>query len=469
MREMNHAIRRVFLAAAVAVLLCQEASPADPPATKPNVLFLLADDLGWKDLGCYGSTLCETPHLDRLCAEGAKFTQAYSAGSNCAPTRASIMTGKSPSRAGVWDNGYRYPVADCSLAEAMAEAGYQTFLVGKWNGGPDDVAAEGFSIALVTEGSSGKAPPERLKSSKAQDVADAAADALRKDRDPNRPFFLYVAFHEPRTMHAPPDVLERFRKKVAAMPPIPPDRRLRPFPRSENNPALTVQDNPRFAATVFGLDAAVGRLLTALEELELADNTIVVFFSDNGGMAQRGHAPNILPSTSVLPLAGCKAWLYEGGIRVPLIVRWPGAVKAGTACDVPVISTDFYPTFLSAAGAPPKPLQHVDGCDLVPLLRDGRAPAREALYWHFLGTSAGPKGADGIPYYFIPPHAAVRHGNLKLLYWLSDQAVSLYDLEQDVGETRDLSRDRPADRDRLQAMLDAWMRSLPLNKIPRKK
>lgn len=434
------------------------AQAADAPG-RPNVVFILADDLGWADLGCYGATFYESPNIDRLASEGVRFTQAYTAGAVCSPTRGSIMTGKVPVRTGVTDyipglrlNGTRLTtqptrrelaLEETTIAEALATQGYQTFYSGKWHLGGKDFGPHEQGFEVVVEdgslGATGKDPT----------VGDRLTDSAVKflgERDAARPFFMFLGYHEPHTPIVPhPEHIAHFTAKAAKLPKA--DVVSQP---EHHGQSRLVQDDPAYACEIKVLDEGVRRINEKLAALELVENTIVIFFSDNGGLCTKA-APG---PTSNLPLRSGKGWLYEGGIRVPLIVRAPpglvksGAVKPGTVCDVPVISTDFFPTLLELAGAPAMPQQHLDGRSFVPLLR-GESLSERALYWHY-------------PHYHgstWAPGSAMREGNWKLIEFYEDGARELYDLHDDLGERNNLATSRKDIADRMHAELSAWRKA----------
>lgn len=437
---------------------------ATPP---PNILFLLADDLGWADLGCYGSTFHETPHLDRLAREGVRFTTFYTAGSICSPTRSSLMTGKYPVRTGItdWIPGMKLPPntrfapaptqrvldpKEFTVGRAFKEAGYQTFYVGKWHLGPtaDGLAIYGFDHHMEA-GSEEEEPAGKAKRNSDNKLSERrestrrfteAAIKYMEGRDTTKPFFLILSYHDVHTPIQPAaGTFEHFRDKQTALPAAPP-------PIAEHD-ALTRprQDDAAYASTVANLDTSLARLRQRLKELGLAENTIVVFASDNGGLStQRRPGP-----TSNAPLRAGKGWLYEGGIRAPLIVHLPHASNAGTTCDVPVISTDIYPTLLELAGLPPRPNQHVDGVSVAALVKGGKAPERPTLYWHY-------------PHYHgstWKPGAAIRDGDWKAIEFYDPQAVEVYNLRDDPYETRDLAPANPAKAKELLTKLHAWQKS----------
>jgi len=432
----------------VVILVVHCAAVAE--AKRPNVVFLLADDLGWTDLGCYGGKFYESPHIDRLAGSGVRFTQAYTAGAVCSPTRGSIMTGKCPVRTGVTDyipglslkgtklitqpTRRELALDERTVAEALASHGYQTFYSGKWHLGGEGYGPQQQGFEVVVEdaslGNSGKDPlvGDRL--------TDSALNFL-DERDAARPFFMYLGYHEPHTpIFDHPKHIEHFRNKAAALP----KAETTSIPERQGQ-SMLVHDSPGYGCEVAVLDDAVRRLTEKLQELRLDDQTVFIFFSDNGGLCTKADPG----PTSNLPLRSGKGWLYEGGIRVPLIVRAPGLTQAGTVCDVPVLSTDFFPTLLELAGAPLEPDRHVDGRSLLPLLR-GEAPVERTLYWHY-------------PHYHgstWAPGSAVRDGDWKLIEFLDEQATELYDLRRDLGERTNLADSHPEVVGRLRAKLNVW-------------
>jgi arylsulfatase A-like enzyme len=491
---------------------------------RPNIVFFLVDDLGWRDVGCYGSSFYETPHVDRLASEGVRFTQAYSACHVCSPTRASILTGKYPARLHLtdWLPGRRefpfqklknaeihqhLPYAETTLAEALKARGYRTAIFGKWHLGEDPSGPlnHGFDVQVPKWNKgwprSGYHAPFRLSGlddAKGDYLTDRLTDEALKyiEQNKDRPFFLYLshfAVHDPIQGRA--DLVEKYREKLAKMkrPKAPafvlegnPDAP-KPLSREQRDalarqpshegyrvlPRHTVkikqhQDNIQFAAMVEAMDESLGRVLAKLKALSLEENTIVIFFSDNGGMsaANFGNPKRVVPaskldlaySTSNLPLRGAKGWLYEGGIRVPMIVKWPGHGKKGAVCTEPVISTDFYPAILEMAGLRALPAQHTDGVSFVPALK-GEPLKRRAIYWHF-------------PHYsnhgMQSPGGAVRLGDYKLLEYFENDTVQLFNLKDDPGEQSDLARAQPKQAGELLAMLRAWRKDVSARMMPTK-
>lgn len=420
-------------------------------ADKPNILFILADDLGWRDLGCYGSPFNETPHLDKLASQGMRFTQAYTAGAVCSPTRGSLMTGKVPVRTGVTDyipglpstgrklvtqaTNKQLALEEVTVAEALQSGGYQTFYAGKWHLGnagfePQD---QGFEV-VVSDAQLGN----HGKDWQAGQRLTESATKFLDERDAARPFFMFLGYHEPHTpILEYPDHIEKFRQKSQQQVTAAVHSR-----QEREGQTRIIQDDPAYASEVAGLDSFVGKVMQKLDRSGLSENTIVIFFSDNGGLSTKAD----IGPTSNEPLRAGKGWLYEGGIRVPMIVRAPGITKAGTTSDVLVASTDFYPTLLALAGLPARPEQHRDGVDVSALLRGSAAPVHDRFFWHY-------------PHYHgstWAPGGALREGDWKLIEFFEEGTAELYNLQSNLSETQNLAASEPA---RLKAMRDklaAW-------------
>lgn len=425
---------------------------ASASGERPNFVFFLVDDLGWADIGVNGSRFYETPNIDALAAGGVRFTQAYAAGSVCSPTRASIMTGRHPVRVNITDwlpgndvarrqvrkylhveDAEELALSEVTLAEVLREAGYETFFAGKWHLGGEghlptdqgfDFNVGGFHVGSPPGGYYAPWKNPYLEARRdgeylTERLTEESEGFLRGRRGGN-PFLLYLSYYN---VHTPIQAYEKsvahFREKVAGM-------GEKPEPRVEHEGVSRVrQDNAEYASMVSAVDDSVGRLLGVLRELGLEENTVVIFFSDNGGLCTLAREG----PTSNLPLRAGKGWLYEGGIREPMIMRVPWLERGTGVCDVPVVSMDFFPTILELAGLALRPELHRDGESLVGLLRgEGRAVDRE-LVWHY-------------PHYHgstWAPGAAIREGRWKLLELYEYEAVELYDLEGDPGELHDLS------------------------------
>ncbi len=455
----------VFTFALVLTAIFASADAADSPAKRPNIVFLFADDLGWTGLHCFGSDFYETPNLDRFAQTGMKFTNAYSACTVCSPTRASVMTGMYPARLHLTDfiAGQHRPYAKLripdwtkgldhayvTIAEALRDAGYTTAQVGKWHLNHAGRKAKeygptphGFDVEVGkppgTKGYQLQAGSNPAGESKSEYLTDYLTDKAVEfiDNTKDKPFFLYFAYNVPHTpIQGREDLVKAFAKKVR------PD---------------AIHNNPRYAAMVASLDQSVGRVLERLERHGIADNTLVVFTSDNGGLTQRFGKHDGF--TENLPLRRGKGSAYEGGVRVPAIVRWPGVTQAGSVCDEPIMTIDYYPTFLEAAAIPGNAAHNatVDGRSITPLLRDASATLGRDLYWHYPHYHAGgdgESGADG-------PYSAIRSGNLRLIEFHEDDRIELYDLAKDLGEQHNLASAMPAVANRLRGKLHTWRKNI---------
>ena len=419
-------------------------------AGKVNFVFILIDDMGWTDVGVYGSQFHDTPRIDGLAAQGMRFTAAYAAAPVCSPTRVSILSGQYPARVGVTDfitghwrpfakltvpiNRHQYlPLEVETLAEALKPVGYATATFGKWHlGGPaHHPDKQGFDRMVVADGGRhfGNRTTPNINLGQDEYLAEAITEQAEQFIEANRdqPFFLYLSHY---AVHIP---LEARRALVEKY-------RRRPKPASGVN-------NPTYAAMVEHVDHSVGRILDKLDALDLTERTMVVFFSDNGGLRQNFKKIGPIVSSNA-PLRDEKGTLYEGGIREPLIVRWPGVVKPGSVCDTPVTSVDFYPTFLQAAGIDGPPGQALDGESLLPLLRQSGELARDAIYWHYPH------------YHHSTPASAIREGDWKLIEFFEEPGVELYNLAEDVGEHHNLVGKMPDRARRLQGKLAAWRTSV---------
>ena len=427
---------------------------------KTNVVFFLIDDLGWKDLGCYGSTYYKTPNIDRLAAEGMRFTDGYAACNVCSPTRAAIMTGKYPARllltqwlpSGRWSRTKhkmregRYisnlPLEEFTIAEAMREAGYRTAFMGKWHLGTETYyypEHQGFDINVAgrdygAPGSyfypfkgSWKIPTTGktlhkdtpLSGKKGDYLVDRLAEEGEKfiRANADKPFFLMMSHY---AVHTP---LQAKKKKIARYEKVAKGKR---------------QGKPTYAAMVESVDDSVGRITHVLRELKIDDRTIVIFTSDNGGNAG---------ATNHAPLRANKGSNFEGGIRVPFIIKWPGKTKPGSVSNEPVICTDFYPTILAATGQKQQPHQHVDGVNLEPILSGEGKLNRKAIYWHYPHYNRHPSAF---------PSGVIRAGDWKLIEAFETGELSLYNLADDIGETKDLAKENPAKVAELHNMLRRW-------------
>lgn len=468
---MRHSL---ILTALLVLAVAPSPASAKPPAARPNFVFILVDDLGYMDIGANNpNTFYETPHVDQLAREGVRFSNGYAANPVCSPTRFSIMTGKYPTRVDATNffsgrRGGRFqpaplhnrmPLSETTIAEALREAGYRTAFFGKWHLGPTEEfwpEHQGFDVNIaghvrgaprsyfspysnprLDDGPQGEHLTKRLTNEVLRQIGEFKDDA----------FLCYLAFYTVHTpLQAPKDLVEKYRKKAEALagkPEFADEEQV--WPGSKPRKVRILQKHATYAAMIESMDTSVGRIIDRLKELDLYDNTVICFMSDNGGLSTSEGLP-----TSNLPLRGGKGWLYEGGIREPFIIRAPGVAAANSVCDTPVISNDFYPTMLELAGIPLKPHQHLDGQSLVPLLKGNRQIARDALFWHYPHYS----NQGGIP------GGAIRVGDYKLIERFEDGRLHLYNLIDDIGERNDLAAEMP---DRVASMRDrlhAWYKDV---------
>jgi len=418
----------------ITVVLSFAAAPASAaqPSGRPNVIFILADDLGINDLGCYGRREHPTPHLDHLAAQGLRFTCAYCAQPICSPSRAAILTGKSPARLhlttylpGRSDAAtqkllhppmrQQLPLAETTLAERLTAAGYATACIGKWHLGGRGFEPPQHGFDVYFPGQANTKPTDTEGGKGEYELTTAAERFISDNRE--RPFFLYLCHNSPHVpLAAQPGLLEKHRRAF----------------------------NPIYAAMIETLDASVGRLLAKLDELKLTDRTLVVFTSDNGGLhvLESPHTP----ATHNTPFRAGKGFLYEGGLRIPLFVRLPGRIKPGV-CETPVINTDWTPTILELAGI--QTIDPFDGVSLVPELT-GSPRAERTLYWHFPHyTNQGSR-----------PAGAIREGRYKLIEHYESGRMELYDLSHDASELHDRSLDEPDRARDLREKLAAWRQAV---------
>ena len=462
----------VFIAALICVAIGLHSSKIVAGQDRPNIVFILADDLGWRDLSNEGSTFYESPHIDRIANEGMKFSRGYATCQVCSPSRASLMTGKYPARLDITDwigagegeqwkrntkllpatYEHNLPHADITMAEAFRAAGYRTFFAGKWHLGgegslPTDHGFE-FNVGGHHRGSppGGYFSPYSNPQMKSGPLGELLPLRLGRETvkfietHKDEPFFAYLAFY---SVHGPIQSTEalwkKYRKKAVRQG-LPASR----FIIDRTSPVRQVQDNPLYAGMIESMDNAVGMILETLDRLNLSENTVIVFTSDNGGVsAGDGKA------TSNLPLRGGKGRQWEGGIREPYYIKWPGVVTAGSSCNTPVTGTDFYPTLLEIAGLPLRPDQHVDGVSLVPLLK-GQEISDRALFWHY--PHYGNQGGE--------PSSIITHGNWKLIHYYEDGRKELYNIDQDISEQEDVASKFPTVVEKLAQDLSSWLREV---------
>ena len=457
-----HGIAVLILIAGPGILALDAGEQAQSAEKKsvPNIVFILADDLGWTDLACYGSKYYETPEIDRMAAQGMKFTNGYTCGPNCQPTRACLMSGQYGPRTGIYtvgstarfdtrsrplvpvENVENLALEKITVAEALKKAGYATGLFGKWHLGNGEYHPlhQGFDEAITSMGvhfNFKTQPPVMVDPHVylADFLTDRAVDFM--ERHKGGPFFLclhHFAVHSP--YQAKEDKIAPFKAK----------------------PGVDGHHSPVYAAMIASVDESVGRVLKKLDELKLSENTLVIYTSDNGGVG--GYKEAGIPSaggiTNNAPLRGGKGMLYDGGVRVPYIFRWPGHIQPGTVCDEPINSVDLYPTLLEVAGAAPEPNYPLDGVSYLGLLTGRQQKLqRDALYWHFPGyLGAGPGE------WRTTPAGAIRVGDYKLLEFFETGKLELYNLKDDIGEKHDLAAEKPALVKQLHDQLVAWREAI---------
>lgn len=506
--------QKLFVSTAAVVFVSAGMIQCRQKEEKPmNVVFFLVDDLGWMDTGCYGSSFYDTPNIDNFATEGLRFTSAYSPCHVCSPSRASILTGKYPATLNLTDwlpgrldfpfhklrnvqINQHLPYGVTTIPGVLQANGYRTAIFGKWHLGEDSASTSrhGFDLHIPdwNKGwpNKGYFSPYELKGLEGGPDGEYLTDRLTSEAlkylEENRehPFFLYLshfAVHDP--IEGRPDLVEKYREKLKQTPlALSPSFILEENPDAIERSDLTlqedahkgyrvfqdqtvkikqIQDNVEFAAMVESMDESFGRVLKKLEDLGLEDRTIVIFYSDNGGMsAANFYYPDHQFSedrldkefsTSNLPLRGGKGWLYEGGIRVPLIIKWPGKGLQGAVCDVPVTGPDFLPTILEMLGIKAQPDADTDGVSLTPLLKGESDINREAIFWHF-------------PHYsnhgMQSPGGAVRFGDYKLLEYYENNTLQLFNLRDDIAEQNDLSEAEPEKVKDLQEKLHHWRKSV---------
>jgi len=448
-----------------AMLLAACPALAADNAQRPNIVFILADDLGYTDVACFGSKYYETPNIDRLAKDGVKYTNGYTCGPNCQPTRAALMTGQYGPRTGIYTVGgtdrfdtssrpliptpnvTELDVNKTTIAESLKKAGYATAMFGKWHlgeKGDHHPSKQGFDEAIVSAGQHFD-----FKTNPAVDVppgtyladflTDKAVDFI--DRNRAKPFFLYLPHFGVHSPHqAKKDIIARFKDKAPA----------------------GGHKSPVYAAMIASVDESVGRVVAKIDELGLSKNTLIIFSSDNGGVGGYADAGVVKGEenkgiTDNSPLRGGKGMLYEGGVRVPWIARWTGVIQPGSVSMQPVISVDLHPTLLELSGAPKPDNQPLDGVSLVASLKSsGQTPLpREDLFWHFPGYLGIAQNS-----WRTTPASAIRHGDYKLLEFFEDGKIELYDVVKDVGQEHDLAKEKPDVTKDLYDRLVAWRKSV---------
>jgi arylsulfatase A-like enzyme len=450
---MNRITRRDWLkqsSLAAGGFVCTNIAGAQPNP-KPNIVFIFIDDMGWRDVGFMGSCFYETPNIDTLAGQGMIFTNAYANAPNCAPSRACIMSGQYAPRHGMYTvassergesknrkliptpNRTKLPVDTVTLADCLQQNGYATGHFGKWHLGDDpehNPLARGFDVYKGRAEVGFKAYHFARKDFRDEPEPEYLTDRLTDEaclfmeQNKEKPFFVNLWHH---AVHVPVQAKKKMIEKY-----------------KDKEPCGGHWD-AEYAAMVESVDQSVGTVMQKLDDLGLAENTLLLFFSDNGGYG---------PLTSMEPLRGAKGMLYEGGIREPMVIRWPRKVTAGTKCDTPVIGIDFFPTFLECSGISKPENTILDGESLVPLLTQSGAWNREALYWHFPVYLEAYK--KGVGPWRTTPGAAIRKGDFKLIEFFEDETLELYNLKEDIGERHDLAAQMPETVRELHSQMKQW-------------
>lgn len=468
---MNILFKIMLLAVLVRACTTEKQQPE-----KPNVLFILADDLGVNDLGATGSSYYETPHLDRLAAKSMVFTQGYAGSRVCSPSRATIMTGKFTARHGITDwigaksgtewrelnrhdkllpAAYRHHLSpdEVTLAASLKAHGYRTFFAGKWHLGDEGHLPEDHGFDLNKGGWDKGSPAggyfSPFKNLKLSDGSDGEQLSMRLAEETVQfmreqqagPFFAFLSFY---AVHSPIQTTQeqwgKFQRKASEQ-----GIAETGFQMERKLPIRQRQDNPVYAGLLESMDEAIGRVLDELQRLGLSDNTIVIFTSDNGGVAS-GDAY----ATANLPYRGGKGYQWEGGLRVPCFISLPGQKLGSQQSDYPMTGADFYPTILDLAGIPLLDAQHIDGLSLKPILTNGAPLPERPLYWHY--PHYGNQGGD--------PSSVIRQGKWKLTYYYEGERAELYNLQQDPFEQHNLAEEEPGTAQALSAKLMQWLAGL---------
>lgn len=474
--------KKLLFAGLVGVGLGNTSCDVKPPQSKPNVLFFLVDDMGWMDAGFQGSEFYETPNIDKLAQQGVIFSNAYASHPRCVPSRYSLLTGRYPARAQMpgpgegklrpGDEG-KLRSDEITLADAMKKGGYSTFFAGKWHLAtagtlPQDV---GFDINIAgghagspisyfypyNEGKqAGKKSPIRgLENGKKGEyltdrITDETVNYLMEHHksSPDQPFFAYVshyAIHEP--LEAKEKYINKFKDKLKSMTYKGPE-----FIEEGTGTTKMHQNDPVYAAMIYSMDESLGRITETLRKQGQLDNTIIIFFSDNGGLSNRGFRPRKV-ATSNFPLRAGKGHLLEGGVREPMIVKWPGVTAKGDTCDAVIMGTDFFPTILDMVGLSLEPEAHLDGRSFKWALENGENPYPDrAIFWHSPIARPHATGDENC--------SAVRKGDYKLIEWYDKDKTALYNLRDDIGENKDISKKEPQKTQELLKLVREWRKSV---------
>jgi arylsulfatase A-like enzyme len=448
----------------------QRASKAVASAKKPNILFILVDDFGWRDIAGTGSNFYETPNMDKLIAQGTTFTQAYASYPRCVPSRYSIMTGSYPARTATAgkDEGLRIAAPNVSIGQAMKNSGYHTFYIGKWHlGHADDIPSKkGFDQSIAAGGAgatashfapynmdkTGKEPKKEAPITDLDDapegecledrLSDETIKLLKQNANKSEPFFGILAQYAVHTpIQGKKEYIEYFKEKLRKNP-----QAGAAYEKESAGENKLKQDNVTYAALIKAVDDGVGKIMKTLDELGIADNTIIVLTSDHGGLSSRGNQREV--ATTNRPLRAGKGHLYEGGIRVPLIVKWTGVAKAGVKNDAPILGTDHLATMVEIGGGTVPQGQVNDGKSYASILRGGKFDPNRPLYWH--NWAPRPTSTGDIF------SSAIRVGDYKLVDLFTNKKQELYHLKNDIGESKDISAENPEMTKKLYAQLQKW-------------
>jgi arylsulfatase A len=456
---------RQLVCALFSLLLFNASSRAQSQNQKPNIIFILADDLGWGELGCYGNTFNETPNLDKLSTQGLKFTQAYAAAPICSPTRAALMTGQYPARVRITDflpgktDRWLDPAKYITVNEALSKAGYHTGMFGKWHldtdykTGKGSPKAHGFDEVIGTETkyiadgdyffpydkvesfTTAEEPNEYLTD---RQVLEASKFI---ERNKDKPFFMYLPFYAVHTkLDAPEEIVNKYKKKFDAK--YGNGEAEKYYGKDNARHEADHRDNPYIAAMLERIDAGVGKIMETLQKTGLDKNTLLIFTSDNGAPGKVGN--------NAFLRAG-KSWLYEGGIREDLIMRWPGKISPNTVTNEPMSTVDFYPTFLEVAGTKNAQGNLLDGVSLVPLVTSNKAPQRDELFWHYPSETGKWKPRMA---------SAVRKGDYKLIEFYLSKKLELYNIKNDPSEKNNLAETMPDKVKEMKKILDNWKKEV---------
>ncbi len=448
---------------------------------KPNIVIFYVDDLGWMDLSVQGSKFYETPAIDKLAKQGMIFTQGYTAHPRCVPARYGIMTGKYPARGYVPGGGGLKP-KDVTIAEAMKQGGYNTFFAGKWHlmfkvGDKNLPQNQGFDVNIggghagspptyffpykkgdgkghgkgalgqgLENGTPGEYLTDRLTDEAVKFMKDQVTD------NPEKPFFVFLSHYGVHTpFEAKKELIEKYKKKLQTM-----KYDLPEYEKTITGDTKMRQDFPVYAAMIESVDQSMAKIMSTLKELGIEDNTIIIFTADNGGLSTRGNTRKL--ATSNYPLRYGKGWLYEGGIREAFFVKWPGVTKPGSVNESPVIATDIYPTVLEMAGLPLRPQDHKDGKSFVDALEGKTINEDRPIFWH--SPLARPTSTGDLN------SSAVRLGDYKLIDWYDNNKVELFNLNDDIKESKDLSKEMPEKTTEMLKLVRDWREDLSADIIP---